>query len=231
MQTIKEAVNAAIGNMVESGVVERAINVAVEKTVLGAISDQLREYSDFGKAVNDAVKKALAIDVAHIDLPSYNTIILTLIRKHVAQLTDKSIAETLQKQLTALLAPAPAQIKISDLVAEFIKFNTSQANACFCDGAYPERITLQIEPTDHRITWIAFDKVNGKSRYECQVRFGVDSDGKIFGLALEGSDVSKSATLDRYGFNRRMFQLYAAGTKIILDQNEDELNTYYPSND
>lgn len=34
-----------------------------------------------------------------------------------------------------------------------------------------------------------------------------------------------------HGFKRRLFQLYAAGTKLIIDGDENSINTYYPGRD
>ena len=48
--------------------------------------------------------------------------------------------------------------------------------------------------------------------------------------ALEGCDPSKKIFCGPfYGFDRLLFQMYAAKTKLIID--EDDVNTEYPGND
>ncbi|WP_186257825.1 hypothetical protein [Burkholderia gladioli] len=226
MRELEQAVSIAFSSIVASGVIEKAIEKKLTETITSIIDSELRSYSEFGKQLGEQVKAALQVDLTKLGLPGYNDFILKVVRAKVSALTEKAIAEQVEAQLTTLLAPAPAEIKLSELVAQFIKGN-DERYGCSCDA--PDRITLHVEETQYGSRWVRLDKDEGKRAYECDVEFGVrESDGHIFGLRLNGAKTSETLFLDPYGFERSILQMFQAGTKLIIDREADEIDTYYP---
>lgn len=226
MQELKAAVAGAFDKAASDGLIQQAIEKHVSETVIAAIRDCLREYSDFGNQVKDAVKNAMKVDFDRLGLPGYNDLVLKLIRQTVEKHTDDQLKEQVEKQMTDLLAPAPATITLSQLVADFIKRNTNYYS-CHCDG--PTEITLIVEDIQHGMRWISMDKADGKDKYECDVRFlWSESDGHISALRFDRNEVSKTLFVGLYGFERDLFQMHVSGTKLIIDCDPDDINTSYP---
>ncbi|MEK6319995.1 MAG: hypothetical protein V4807_36805, partial [Burkholderia gladioli] len=166
MKELEQAVAHAFSNIVSSGVIERAIEEKLATTITSIIDDSLRPYSAFGKQLGEQVKAALQVDLTKLGLPGYNDFILKVVRAKVSALTENAIAQQVEAQLTTLLAPAPAEIRLSELVAQFIKGN-DERYGCSCDA--PDRITLHVEETQYGSRWVRLDKEEGKSAYECDV--------------------------------------------------------------
>jgi site-specific DNA-cytosine methylase len=127
MQELQQAVSNAFANVVAAGTIEKAIEEKLTSTITSIINEELRSYSDFGKALSEQVKAAMQVDFSNLELPGYNDLILKLIRAQVEHQASTSIAAQVEAQMKELLAPAPAEIKLSELVEEFITF-TSKAD-------------------------------------------------------------------------------------------------------
>jgi hypothetical protein len=225
MKELEQAVMTSLANVVASGAIETAIEEKLTKTITSIIEDQLRSYSPFGEALKEHIQAALQVDFSTLGLPGYNDLILKLVRRKVGELTQESLSQV-DAQLTKLLAPAPAEIKLSALVARFIEQNANQFS-CSCDG--PDRITLHVEESQYGSRWISLDKEEGKADYECAIRFGVmDFDGRIFGLRFDRREIEKTLFVGLGGIEREIFQLHAAGSRLIVDGDSHSISTHYP---
>lgn len=230
MQDMTNAVAAAFQNIVASGAIEKAIEENIAKTVSSAIKQQLESYSDFGKKLSDHVKSALQVNFDDLGLSGYNDLILKIVRAQVDAHVGNVLAKQVEEQMAKLLQPAPAEIKLSELIKDFIERN--KPDGCECGGS--DQISLHIEESRYGSRWIGLDKEEGKSEYSCEIRFAVsESDGKIFGLRLDGKEADKTLFVGPiYGFERSLFQMYAAGTKVVVDgDSADDFDTYYPGRD
>ncbi|MFM0022156.1 hypothetical protein [Paraburkholderia azotifigens] len=236
MQELQTAVSNAFSNIVASGAIEKAIEEKLTKTITSLVNEELQSYSDFGKSLSAQVKSALQVDFSTLGLPGYNDLILKIIRSQVDQQTNASIASQVEEQMKELLSPAPSEMQLSELIAEFIE-SEHRNIGCSCDS--PNRITLIIEdgtdngryPTLSEFYHIYFDKEPGKDKYDCAYRIAVNND-KVYSVQLDRKDPNKTLFVGPiYGFARRVFQLYAAGTKLIIDGDADSINTYYPGYD
>lgn len=228
MKELEQAVVTSFATIVASGAIEKAIEEKLTATITSIIENELRSYSTFGEKLKEHIRVAMQVDFDRLGLPGYNDLILKLVRKQVGELTEKALAEQVEGQLANLLAPAPAEIKLSELVQQFISFHRDRIS-CSCDG--PTRISLHVEESRFGSRWVALDRESGKSEYECAIRFGVsDSDGRIFGLRLDRREVEKTLFLDLHGVERQIFQLHAAGSRLIIDGDEHSIDTSYSEN-
>lgn len=226
---LSTAVATSFSNILASGMIEKAIEEELSKTISSLIKEQLRSYSDFGEQLKAAVKDAMKIDLQNLGIPSYNDLILKVLRNQVDALAHDAIAEQVEKQMTDLLQPAPKEIKLSELVASFIESNKS-STYCSCDA--PSSITLFVEESQYSSRWIRLDKEPGVRKDDCKISFGVsDHDNRMFGLRLDRSHVDKTLFLGLYGFDRKIFQMYAAGTKLIVDGDQHDINKSYHDSD
>lgn len=164
MNDMQQAVNAAFANVIASGAIEKAIQERVTKTINDLINDQISAHSDFGRQRRDHVKAALQVDFSHLGLPGNNDFLLKIIRGQVEAQLNSSVGKHVETQMAQLLAPAPAQIKLSELVAQFIKDNDESHYGCSCDG--PEQITLAVEGSEipRGYHQVYLDKEEGKAK-------------------------------------------------------------------
>lgn len=228
MEQLQQAVTDSFKKIVESGVIEAAIEKKLTETINSILDSELRSYSDFGKQLGAQVKSALNVDFSNLQLPGYNDLILRIVRKQVDALVTNSVALHVEEQMTALLAPPPAEIRLSKLVADFIEAN--KPDGCACGES--DHISLLVEKSEHGYCHVYMDKDAGKSKYSCDLQVHVNSDGRVYSLKINDKEIGKSLFIGpMYGFDLDLFQMYAAGTKLIVDGDEDSIDTYYPGHD
>ncbi|HWW07748.1 hypothetical protein [Collimonas sp.] len=228
MEQLQQIVSDSFAKIVSSGVIEAAIEKKLTETINSILDSELRSYSDFGKQLGAQVKSALNVDFANLQLPGYNDLILSIVRKQVNALVAKSAALHVEEQMTVLLASPPAEIKLSKLVADFIEAN--KPDGCACGDS--DHISLLVEKSDYDYCHIYMDKDAGKSRYSCDIQVHVNTDGRVYSLKIDDKEIGKSLFVGpMYGFDLDLFQMYAAGTKLIVDGDEHSIDTYYPGHD
>lgn len=225
MNDLKMAVAAAFENIVASGAIEQAIEKQLADTISSAIRDHLREYSDFGKAIKLKVQQAVGVDLERLDLPSYNELILQIIRRQTDGLLQSEAAKQLESNMAELLKAAPAEMTLEQLVEGFIQqFKEDRAGESF---------SLHVE-RNYGSTYVSFDKEAGKSEYRCAYRLSVDKDGKVYSITVDGQDAQKTMFMGPfYSFERDLFRLYAAKSKLIIapDATAYDFETSFPYND
>jgi hypothetical protein len=225
MNDLKFAVSTAFGNVVASGAIEQAIEKQLAETISSLIKTELREYSDFGKAIKDRVQQAVGVNLDRMDLPSYNDLILQIIRRQVDGIMQSEAAQQLESNMAKLLEQAPVQITLEKLIEDFVEANKEDKEG--------QDFTLLIE-RKYGSTYICLDEDAGKSEYSCDFRIAVDQDGAVYSLMLGAKDVAKTLFMGPfYGFERTLFQLYAAKSKVIVaaDADASDFNTSFPYND
>lgn len=225
MEDLKTAVSTAFANVVASGAIEQAIEKQLASTIGDLIKHELREYSDFGKAIKERVQQALCVNLGQMDLPSYNDLILQIIRRQVDGIMQSEAAQQLESNMAKLLEQAPAEITLQKLIEEFIEANKENKEG--------QDFTLLIE-RKWGSTYICLDEDAGKSEYSCDFRLAIDKDGKVYSLMLGAKDVAKTLFMGPfYNFERTLFQLYAAKSKVIVpaDAEPHDFETSFPYND
>lgn len=229
MEQLQKTVTDSFSKIVASGVIETAIEKKLTETINSILDAELRSYSDFGKQLGAQIKTALNVDFSNLGLPGYNDLILKIVRRQVDGHIAKSAAMHIEEQMAALLAPPPAEIKLSKLVADFIEAKKSDD----CSRGGSDRISLHVEETGYGGYWIFIDEVGGKEKYRCDIRIGINStDGQIFGLKIDEKDVKSTLFIgSMYNFERDLFQLYATGAKLIVDKDADDIDTRFPDHD
>ena len=228
MKDFAQAVATAFDQIASAGVIEKQIHATLQKTIESAVNDALRSYSDFGKKLDEAVKSALAVDFNHLGLPLYNDIILKIVREKVGTLLPELAAKQFDTYMADLLSPAPASIKLSELVEQYIE---SEADSHRRDGS--EHITLIVEDNDSSgFKYVHLDANEGRDKYSCEIQFGVTRDGRVYRVSFGKQEITTRLIAGPlYGFHKTLFGLYAAGTCIEFDEDADYIDTAYPEAD
>lgn len=215
MPDLSKLVSDSFARIVASGAVEKAVENQLEKTIEGIINDQLRSHSDFGSALKEKVKAALQVNDDHMHLPSYGDLIQKIITRAVDAQVHGEYAKKLEANIASLLTEAPAEITLDKLIEDFKEYVKDR----LC-GDHDDRISLHIEESSSVSGgyWlVAMDKSSRKERYSCEIRFQVKPDGEIFGLQVEGADMTKKLFVGLYNFERDLYRMYASGTKLKIE--------------
>lgn len=229
MKDLEQVVAESFSKVVASGAIEAAIEKSLTATITSAIEEQLRSHSDFGKQIKAQVSKSMNFDLERMDIPSHADLIMNIIRRQADASMQGSFTAKLEKNMAELLAPAPESIPLEKLIEDFITHFTDD------DGSNAgEHFTLIIEPDRSGYWSVALDKRSRREKYQCEYRFHMNDDGSIYHIVIDGKDPKQSLFIGRLtGFERSLFQLYTAGTKIIIepDTTADDFTTRFPEND
>jgi len=227
MEDMKQAVAAAFDKVVASGAIEQAIEKQIGDTIGGIIKDQLRTYSDVGKAIEVQVKEALQI--GKMDLPSYADLIGKIVRRQVEVGMQNEATRQLEQNIAELLAPAPAEITLEQLINEFIEIRVEDD-----DSIRGDDFTLLIDHSDGSTAGykhIYLDPDARTSKYSCAIQIDVQPSGEVYGLKVGGRDLKDQLFVGKlYGFERKLFQLFTAKSKLIVpdDAHYSDYPTSYP---
>jgi len=226
MEQLQQAVTDSFAKILATGAIEQIIEKELAATVSKIFNEELRSYSDFGKGLTEYIKSALKVDFDHLGLPGYNDFILKVVRAQVDANINNVLAGQVNDQLAALLAPPPTEITLSALVADFIEFN--KRDDCGCDTR--SNITLILEEPRHGMRWVSLDADPDVKEHETSIRFlWSDWNQTIGGLRINKKEMDKYLFVGPiYGFERKLFQMHIAGTKLIIDQEADDIDTHYP---
>jgi hypothetical protein len=225
MEDFKAAVNDAMSKVIAEGVIEKAIKDQLTNTIKGIIEKELRDWSDFGKQLTEAVKRSLALN-GELDLPSYNDAVMEIVRQQVAGQSHAIVQQQVAANLAKLLKPPPATIRLSELVELFKEFCKEQARyGCSCDSH--GEVTVRIEERDG-YRHIYLDDEPNKRRGECEIQLDVTPKGEVY--LLRGKWFGQANALfggSIYGFQKTLFDMKVAGTVIEFDLDEHELELQY----
>lgn len=175
MDILQQTVNDAIKGLTDTGMLKDIITGEVEKAVSRAVCEVFRPYSPLSKQIEAAASAALAFDVERLGLPSYNEMVLTIIRTRMAAAIEKIGTAQLDEQMAELLASeAPETLKLSELVHQFKEWAHEDKGT--------SGVTIIVEePSTYGSRWIYFDPKARKEKYTCGIRLLVRDDGKLGG--------------------------------------------------
>lgn len=94
-----ETVEATLTEMVTGNVVKEIITKQLESTVTDIVSNSMRSYSKFGKAIEDKINNVIEIAASNIELPEYNKFISEMVVKQF----DKVLGEQAKTQIQELI--------------------------------------------------------------------------------------------------------------------------------
>jgi len=239
---LNEVARNAVEEYLRSDAAVKKIAETVQKTTDRAIEETLSSYSDFGKQVKAAVSKSLAIH-GKIELPEYNHMLLNMIAVHVEHATKDSIQRQVAERMKDLLEPAPAEIKLSELIEQYREFLKDRANSgCSCDSRHEFYFKVEDEDDDF-FRRIALSESKPERHLSADIRFGLSRGarprgetpfvGEIYTLSFrENQEIERKMFVGPlYGFQRSLFQMQAAKTAIIVDVYASDVDTSYGDHD
>lgn len=227
---VSESIQGIVSRAMSSEEIESAIESAIIKTVTRAINDHLCSYSDFGKAVEQMVSKALQFEP--VDLPSYNDLIVKLVRNAVKSHTEKAIAQQVEKQVHDLFEPPPETLLLSDLIEKYVaRIRRNNEGGCVCYGESAAKVVVDSDDEFGSFLRIRLYESENDSREEIYIGVHVRSadgeqrSGTIYHLRFQNRDVENQMFVDELrSFERMLFQMKAAKSTISIDCDPSDLD-------
>lgn len=207
-----DMISNAVAETMTPDFVKTQVATRVEKLITEAIDEALRSYSTIGKQIKEAVEASLK--VGKLDLPSYGLMVTAMVEQQVNVHAGALINARLTEDIRELLNIAPAEIKLSSIAEAMVEDGHS-------DG-YGEVITVIVQHSDYGSTWLYLDEErhhDDRDKYECRHSLLLSKDGTISSATLDKRDIKKTDHIGRGGgLGHKIRAYYAAGTKIILDE-------------
>ena len=211
MTDTTDLISKAVAEVMTPEFVKNQVATRVQKLVTEAVDDALRSYSDIGKQIKEAVHASLKVN--DLNLPSYGLLVTGMIEKQVKDHAGALIDARLAEDIRELLNIAPAEIKLSEIAKGMIEGRH--------DDGYGEVITVIVERSDYGSTWLYLDEEEHRAdrdKYQCQHSLLLNKDGTISSARIDKRDLKDTQSIGRcYGLPDKIRAYYAAGTKIILD--------------
>lgn len=221
---INQIVNQTMADITHTDFLQKIIRTRMEETLNSIFRDFFREYSDFGKALKEEVQNKLQINFDRLDLPSYNHLIAGMLQ----QLIDVGIKEEgiakLKELVEGSIQHADKEYKMSEIVERIKK------DARDDDDEISGEITFLVDRSFSYWIDVRIDPEPDRDKYACKYRFQIDAKTNKVEVIEVDHKVIDIKSLDRgYGFERELFYMFAAGSKLIVD--EDHVDLYYSGDD
>lgn len=223
---LNKLVNDSLAKIEQEGFVQKVVEKQLKNTVESIVDDLFRSYSDFGKNLKKEVESQLNINLKELKLSGYNVLVLNTVKEKLDEALHLQGVEKMQDALNEIFNNTKKEYKLSEIINEFKQDVLSD------DSDYEgNEISFHIEKWSLGFH-ITFDKDSGKGRYCCDYQISIDSDGKITRADIDGKKFDNKVIMGGlYGFDETLFKIYASGAKVIIDDNDVDIEYGYSDED
>lgn len=218
MNDLAQLAHDSLAQLFESGKVKEMIDKQVESTLQQVIKSSIETYSPFGKALAEHIKSLLPAEFKELELDNYNQFVMNMIQQKLGLLQNAEMRADIEKMLDEMFKAAPAEIKLSQF--------SESVREHFKDSNYSnnEHFTFRLE-IDGQWTHIDIDEEPDKQKYACEYRVSARN-GEVYSLRINGEDPKKTLFIGpHYNFERTLMQMFYGKTKLIIDCDEDDIDT------
>lgn len=203
------------------------LNDIIEKHVTSCadsiVHDCFRWSGEGEKAIKEALKGKLGVDLESVKIPQYNKIVADIVNKQL----DKTVTEDVRKEIidtcnkvTGVLEKK--EYKLSEIIEQFVESLDKSYDGEMDDQC--GEMTLHVD-NDGTFAHIYFDKEEGKAKHECASNMFL-YEGKLSGVTTENRPFSPFEIRTMDTFEKFMFKLYCSNVSITIDENDCELDYY-----
>ncbi|MEY9972295.1 hypothetical protein ABH966_002669 [Lysinibacillus sp. RC46] len=234
---LNKMVMDSLAKMQSEGKVQEIVEKHVESTINDVVKDLFGSWSDFSKDLKSKAKEALQINFNDLNLSTYNHLILQAIKDKLDdEITNQGVAK-IKNQIEGLLSDSKREYKLSEIVKE-LKEEIEDLE----EIGYEEyhEMTLHIDKP-YGAWWIALDAREDIREYDCKYRLHVDESGKVYSVKINDNGFGGSRSIDEFdikavmkglrGLEETLFKIYASGAKLIIDEDDVELEISNPEYD
>ncbi|MGX9721820.1 hypothetical protein [Bacillus pumilus] len=231
---LNKMVMNSLTKMESAGEVQEIVDKHVAKTIVSIVDDFFGSWSEFSKNLKKQVGEELQVNLKELDLASYNTFIMKVVKEKLDDSIASEGVKRINETIDALLDSAKSEYRLSELVKELAEeVDTDELGY----DDYHE-MTMIIDDTFSLSKIIYLDSENDKEKYDCKYTFWVNKEtGKISNIQIK-EDRHRSREVNEFdaraimrgfrGLEEILFKMYARGSKLIVDEDNVELEIANP---
>jgi hypothetical protein len=216
MKELEEQIQKTFGAMVSNGKLAALIEENVEKAVTQMIRSAFDYHSPFTRALSEYLNKNLRVDLDGIGLAGYGDFLAKVIRQKMDAAVFKYGEGLIGKQIEELLAKAPEQITLSQVIEEFEKFIREE------DGEGRASVDCELKDSESATGYfrVKLSAKGARNLADKNYELACDGTGEIYQISVPYSgDITKQLFVGPlFGFTRMLFQMYAAKTRLVVDE-------------
>lgn len=240
-QTLQQLLNDRVAEYAASDRPRELIDAGIDKMFKDVVDDAFRSYSDFGKAIKEAVKSALPANVSDMfELTRYNAIVAEALRE---RWVSAAVSETLMVKATAAIDEAlsndfvAGEVSLRALLDAFVEDHKEQAaedrwespEIRFVEDDSHGMNTLAVffdpEPeSSYRSGFSSSSRQNYGLKHRLHIRLSDDGrSGEVYSATLDDKKVSLN--LNFYSkWQRMLAALYFGNAKVLIDCDADDFS-------
>lgn len=228
MESIQNIINEKVQQLVDDGMIQRAVETNIESAIKKAIEDQFSYRGGMIKQIEKAFEEGLKLNVKDIDFQTYNQQMLIAVKTKIGKMFHSESSSKFMLEMDKVLEPAPVEMTAKDFVEKIVshwkeelsEYDGADNNASFeladKESTSMESVTLKL--------WKQKKSTSSYSSREkspdLQLFF---INGKI--RINHNHSYNPTCFSDADAF---VFKLYAAGTTIVdiddLDEDDCDLS-------
>lgn len=236
---LNKMVMDSLVKMDKEGKVQEIVEKHVSSTIESIVKDVFGSWSDFSKGLKEQVETQLQVNFKELDLASYNTLVMKAIKEKINDSIAKEGLERINGQIEELLSDTKDEYKLSELVKELVNEIEDLDELGYEE--YHE-MSMHIR-TPYGLTYIHLDAESGKDEYECKYKICVDpkKNNEVVSIDIEEDRYGRKRKTESFdvraimrgfrGLEEMLFKLYARKGRIIIDEDQVELEISNPEYD
>lgn len=217
----------SLAKMEAEGTVTTIVEKQVASTVKSIVEGVFGTWSDFSKNLKTEVEKQININFEQLDIAAYNTMVLNVIKEKMDEATHLQGVEKLKESLNDMLSDVQSEYKLSELISQM-----KEKAVEYDDDLYGTGISFHDDEDVRVLRFISFDPEEGKSKYECKYRISIDKEGKLNTVKINDKEFKNNVIMGGlHGIEETLFKIYTHGSKLIVDEEEIEVEYGYEHDD
>lgn len=253
-QTLQQLLAKRVTAYAESERPRELIDAGIDKMFKDVVDDAFRSYGDFGKAIKEAVSKALPANVSDMfELTRYNALVAESLRQ---RWQAAAVSETLMVKASAAIDEVLAndfvsgEVSLRQLIGAFVEDNKEKAaeenwerpEIRFEDGSIGSTPYLHIyfdpEPEDSHRADNSFRSRSSRNNYELKHALNVRIEGERetgdtwkrthqFGTVYSAKLDDKKIAVDMQIYSkweRMLASLYFGNATLVIDCDADDFS-------
>ncbi|OJT69729.1 hypothetical protein [Bacillus licheniformis] len=207
-------INNTLTEIKDQGYVEKIVRKQLEETIQDIIKDSFKSWSDFGKELKQQVQDQIQFNLDSLDIPSYNQVILNIIKDELERSVHEEGARRIQESIRDILGTAKEEYKLSELINEIVE-QDCELNELHYDD-YKE-ITVIVE-NKYGGKYIYIDPEEDQDWYRCKYRLTLDNDLTITRAEINDRAFDNKTIMGGlYGADATIFKMWTRKSKLIID--------------
>lgn len=212
-------INDKLAELHTEGYLEKIIKKQLEDTIKDIVEDSLRSWSDFGKGLKEAVKSQLEVNLDKLDIPSYNQVILNVIKGEIERSIHDVGTARMQEQLQELLGTGKNEYVLSELVKEMVEDELKLEELSYEEM---EQITVIIQEK-YGTKYVYMDPKEDIEWYQCKYKISLDKDLTVLRAEVSDKNFDNRVIMGgMYGLDATLFKMWSQKAKLVIDDYETE---------